>query len=150
MSTTTNAQICYGVVFEADCEFPWGNDIELWWRNLLGFRHSFEIYDESGKYINGVQPGVEIFTAYHAEQMEFNKAHPLPVELIFHCSCEYTMYILAVKGTTKTARRGYAVEFDPMALAVTDEQKAVLMEFCEKYGLSFVAGPAWFLTSWWC
>lgn len=54
MSTSTDGQICFGVVFEEDYEFPWDdeNNFEKWWQTVNGFKPSFEIYDDKGEYLN--------------------------------------------------------------------------------------------------
>lgn len=154
MGVSTDGQICYGVLFDEDYEFPWivdgDNDVDTWWRNKHGFTHSFELYDSEGNYLNGVNPSKEQISAYYAEERSFDAANPLPVEVVNYCSCDFPMYILAVPSSTKSARRGYPEEFDPAKLTVTEQEKADLLKFCEENGLAFVKGPAWFLSSLWC
>lgn len=73
-----------------------------------------------------------------------------PIVLEYHCSYEYPMYIIALKGTTRTAFRG-----DPVALPsdFTDliSEKAVTkaQEFCEEYELPAFDNPSWLLYSMW-
>lgn len=42
---------------------PWDDDIKFWWGKENGFKHSFEIYDGSGNYLNGVEPEREKISA---------------------------------------------------------------------------------------
>jgi len=78
MGTTTNGVICYGIQFDEDTEFPWNDkeyegenydgDIDRWWLyDVLGFKHSFEIYGDDGNYIDGKEPSTEDYLAYAAE-----------------------------------------------------------------------------------
>ena len=156
MGASTDGQICYGIVSEEGIEFPWDTeqfegDIDEWWiRDVLGFRHSFEIYDRDGEYIGGEQPPQEKISRYHEEKRVFKENNPkLPVELVNYCSGEYPMYILAIPETCNSARRGYPTEFDPASMVVTDEQKQSLINICNAYGIEFENEPAWYLSSYW-
>lgn len=148
MGQSTNAEISFGIAFEEDYEFPWsGEDIGDWWRNQSGFKHSFEIYNDEGNYIDGKEPSAEVVSRYLAEQWEFDKLHPLPVELVNYCSGDYPMYIISVPQVGRLARRGYPVTFQPSDLVVTDEQVKTLIEFCKNAGLE--GEPSWYLSSYW-
>lgn len=68
------------------------------------------------------------------------------VEVVFHCSCEYEMYFIAVKGTEQVAYRGDPirthrevgkVEFDKWFSFMTD------------YNID-VENRGWYLMSMWC
>jgi hypothetical protein len=155
MGQSTNGQICFGVVFEGDYEFPWDDelhtgDLEEWWLREAGFKPKHPIHDETGNWIGGVKPTDAQYNLYFSEKREFKKAHPLPVEEVNYCSGECPMYILAVPSSLKSASRGYPKEFDPAALKVTEEEKAALIKFCEKYGLEPESPePTWLLSSYW-
>ena len=138
MSTSTNGQICYGIAFEQDAEFPWDErgDIEDWWvYDVLGFKHSFELFDDNGNYINGVKPSEERPGEYFDERQEFWKNKPLPVEIVNYCSCDRPVYILAVPGTMFNNYRGDAVQFEPKLLRVDTEKKEAFLDFCRKHGI---------------
>lgn len=154
MGVSTNGQICYGVAFDEDYEFPWNKehdgDIDAWWLyGVLGFKHSFELFDAAGNYLNGREPSREESSRYFAESREFVASRPLPVELLNYCSGDCPMYALAVPGTVLTARRGYPAEFDPAALTVTDDGREALRKFCIDYGIELPQEPTWLLTSYW-
>lgn len=59
---------------------------------------------------------------------------PFPLEMVLHCSYEYSMYFLAVKGTVHTARRGYPTFIEKLPV-VHDGQRQALIMFAEKHGL---------------
>jgi len=160
MGTTTNGVICYGIQFDEDTEFPWDDkeyegenydgDIDRWWLyDVLGFKHSFEIYGDDGNYIDGKEPSTEDYLAYAAESRTVTDANPLPVELVNYCSANVPMYILAVPSTIKRALRGYPTWFDPVDLTVTDDEKAQLLAFCNTHGIVTLAEPQWWLSSYW-
>jgi hypothetical protein len=154
MTTSTNGQICYGIVFDEGHEFPWDaeheGDIDDWW--LYGvhkFKHSFELYDEAGDNLNGVEPSREEVSRYFDESRAFTADHPLPVALVDYCSNECSMYILAVPRTIMFARRGYPATFEPSALTVTDEEREALLAFCADHFIEVPADPQWLLSSYW-
>ena len=69
-----------------------------------------------------------------------------PVDLITHCSGDYPMYFLAVRGTEMTAHRG-----DPTAVtieAVAPEKIQAMRELCEKHGIEWKE-PGWHIFSMW-
>jgi hypothetical protein len=141
MTTSTDGQICFGVLFEEGYEFPWDEDpwngnSEAWWRDVNGYKPPFEMYNADGDYLGGVRPSQEKIDAYYAHRREWNKAHaPLPVEEVNVCSGDYPIYILAVPGTVKTAGRGYPVE-----IGVTD--LAVKIDAADAFA-------TWYLSSFW-
>lgn len=71
-----------------------------------------------------------------------------PVELVQHCSYEYPMYILAVRGTESTARRGYAAEIDVASMQIDNVKILQLKNFCEQYNIEWQE-PKWLLCSMW-
>lgn len=154
MTVSTNGQIAYGIVFDEGYEFPWSaeeseDDIQDWWRRVNGFKQSFELFDAEGNFINGVEDKTKT-SAYFDEQREFDKARPLPVELVNYCSCDCPMYMLAVPNVGETARRGYPEKFKPEALSVSPKQHQALMDFIKKYIPECDEEPGWYLTSLWC
>jgi hypothetical protein len=154
MGTSTDGQLCFGISFEEDFEFPWkteedNNDIDAWWLIVSGFKASFSPYDSSGNYKDSIIVGDPRINAYHTEVREWNEENPLPVELVYHCSYDYPMFILAVKGTMTSASRGYPCEINPDELKVSDEKIAELKGFCEKYNIETDDEPKWWLSSLW-
>lgn len=74
-----------------------------------------------------------------------------PVEIVMHCSYDYPMYILALKGTHLFASRGTPkkVNFERLNSLVTEEKLAEARKFCAEYGLPEFYGADWLLFSMW-
>jgi len=65
---------------------------------------------------------------------------------VTHCSYDYPMHFLALRGTKTRAARGY-----PQAVtaeAPSPEQIAAMRQFCEQYGIEWHE-PAWHIFSLW-
>jgi len=148
VSISSDGQICYGLSFDEDTEFPWGEqEVDEWWREEHNFVPSTKIYDAEGQYIGGERPSKEVMEAYYAEQRAWDAAHPVPVERVLHCSYDYPMVILAVPGTFKNASRGYPEAIDQFALTITDAQREALLSFCREYEIEIPGEPKWWLSS---
>ena len=84
MGVSTNAQLCFGVLFDEDTEFPWdtedyAGDIEEWWlTEVCGYQPSVALFDAQGEYLAGRRPSEEALSHYFAEKRAFAKAHPVP------------------------------------------------------------------------
>ena len=146
MGVSTDGQICFGVLFEEGYEFPWDceeydYDIDVWWDEMNGFNPPFPFNSSLSE---------EEQQKYFEYRRNFKKQHPLPVDTVNYCSCDYPMYILAIPKTWFIANRGYPVKFNPKELEVSQNEINNLLDFCEKYGLKFIDGPVWFLSSNWC
>lgn len=154
MTVSTDALLCYGIAFGEDTVFPWQTgdpDWEIldWWRDLLGFRHSFEMFDEEGAWIGGKEWPQERQDAYFNEVRTFDLEHPtLPVEVVMHCSYNHSMFILAVPGSLRRATRGDPTEIDLEKLFVMPDKVDPLVAFCNAHGIE-VSQPRWWLASMW-
>lgn len=152
MGTSTNGQICYGIPFEEEFEFPWGEkDLKDWWlTNVLDYKPPFQLYDEHGNHINGHEPSREQVDEYYRHRREFLAEHPLPVELVNFCSNDYPMWIIAVPSSILKACRGDPTEFYPNKLNITEAQDARLIAFCNQHNIE-TGGlqPQWLLSSYW-
>lgn len=148
MGVSTNGNICYGILFEEDTEFPWGErEFESWWREVNGFE---SMYDEDGEYKAGHEPTPEERTAYWEYEDKFDAAHPLPFALVNAQSMSYPVYILALASTVLTARRGHPVEIgEHLRLTASVQGHHDLVAFCDKYDISYPALPTWYLSSFW-
>lgn len=155
MSTSTDGQICYGVVFEEDYEFPWDDevyngDFDEWWLVESGWRWNKENpYTPDGEYASGFSKDDPRIDEYYDSRNAWKDAHPAPVELVNYQSGECPAYILAIPSSVLIAHRGYAEVFRPSELVAKDDEAEKLMEFCSKYGLEFEEGPCWLLSSYW-
>jgi hypothetical protein len=152
MGVSTDAILCYGISYEEGYEFPWektDGDAEDWYyKTILKWTPSVEIWDEDGDYLNGVRPSSEIISRYYKEWNEFKKNNPMPFEVTRHCSGDYPMYILAVRGTVMTASRGY-----PRTIYVSDMNAEMypvdeMLKFLSEHDIE-VSDPKWILASYW-
>ncbi|HEY5851270.1 MAG TPA: hypothetical protein VIT62_10960 [Lysobacter sp.] len=69
-----------------------------------------------------------------------------PVDLVAHCSGDYPMYFLAVRGTESTALRG-----TPQRVQLTPPSEAAIIcmrEFCAEHGIEW-REPDWHIFSMW-
>lgn len=155
MGQSTDGQICYGILFEEDYEFPWdlepyNGDYDEWWTyGIQGFKHSFELFDENGEWLNGIEPSEDIKDSYYKEEWDFKKSHPkLPITLWNVCSADYPQYIMSV-GKGLSASRGYPEELNLSEFIVTEEQTKQLIDFCNEYGIEIKNKPNWYLSSYW-
>lgn len=150
MGTSTDGQICFGVMFEEDYEFPWSQDddseIEEWWRKENNYEPPFEAWTEEGERIDGITDAQ--VSEYFAHQREWEKNNPIPIVEVNYCSGEYPMIILAAPSSQMSARRGYPIEFDPKDLLVDEQEEQALKDFCAKYDLENT-GAKWWLSSYW-
>ena len=71
----------------------------------------------------------------------------IPIEIVDHCSCDYPLYIIGIKGYVHTAHRGYPETISTLEVLSEDLEKAQV--FCEAYKIPF-QNPQWFLASMWC
>jgi len=154
MGTSTDGQLCFGVSFPEEHEFPWGEfEVEEWWfEKILGYKHPFEIYDDTGNYIDGVAPDEDLSNEYYAHYSNFRDANPMPVEVVMHCSYNYPMIIIAAKESLHCNSRGYPEVINTETLVVTDESRQAVADFCKKYceiTSDVDLEPKWYLTSMW-
>ncbi len=158
MTQSTDGEISFGILFPEGYEFPWGNDkyegdIREWWLDVNDYEPLFRLYNEQGGFPNGERPASKRINAYYAHEREFEKLHPLPIELVNVCSNNHPIFIVALAGIGDRASRGYPECFNPSDLNVTDEDIAAIVEFCKTYLQSDEMGPLlipqWYLSSYW-
>ena len=162
MGISSDGQICYGIAFDEDYQFPWleerntdngiWKDHEDWWLfGVCGYKPPFELYEENGAYLNNIEPSKEQKQEYHQHHCDFRSKHPMPVEILMHCSYSYPMYIIAAIGTLKSNCRGFVTEIKPLEITIV--QHNAVVNFCEEYcqptdGSVFPKmKPAWLLSS---
>lgn len=136
MGVSTNGQICYGFLL-TEQSVPWDleeydHEFEFWWLKITGFDTPHEDYS--------------------AEWFEARKEHiertQMP-DLVNACSNDYPLYILALRGTTSIARRGY-----PSRIAPFPEISRGAIEHLRKvisdHNLELEEPePGWWLSSYW-
>jgi len=140
MSQSTDAILVFGIDYGGEPNFPWRDednedlDLETWWAKLNGLSEPEVEFSEKTK---------PLFHEYWEKKTELFKA--CPIEELTHCSGEYPMYILAVKGTEKKASRGYPeynVSLEPV-------DSFTLIKFCQDHNISMPSKPSWILCSDW-
>jgi len=140
MSISTDGQLSFGIALEEDIELPWNNenenDIDDWWvYNVLKFKHS--VSDRT-------------VSEYFDEKFKFLKKNPLPIKLVYHCSYDSPMFILAVIDKSFEASRGYPKEIKPENLTISQEEISILNNFVEKFNIEIGEEiPRWWLSSIW-
>jgi hypothetical protein len=154
MSVSTDGQICFGILFEEDFEFPWSqeeyfHDIEQWWlEEILQYKPPFKLYEDGG-YIGGIKPQQEKIDEYYEHQNNFEKKNPLPVSLVNYCSRDFPIYILAVPSSVVGCCRGFPTKFKLEDLVVTEEEINKLVQFCKDHNIEYESSPQWYLSSYW-
>ena len=153
MGISKRAYICYGVIPSNIVDLPWsaepyGYEIDTWWLfEVLGFRHSFEIYDENYEFIGGIRPPQATIDAYFQEEYDFRKHNPgLPVEIVEYGFGSNPSFILAVPFSVRVAHKCTPQQFDPRLLKVTEYEQQALISFCKQYNITFYEGPRWWLS----
>lgn len=135
MGQSTDALIAFGVDHGEDANFPWGDDIEVWWAKRNGIEEPTSPYEENK----------EAYRVYWREKHESMKT--CPVELVRHCSQECPMWILAVPGTLRRANRGYPQNIGSSHM-VDEDKRVAFVRFCNEHKIS-LEGIGWLLFSDW-
>lgn len=137
MGVSTDAHICYGILFEEGFEFPWEQDqddsLEDWWLEINGYKPPFELFDEHGNYLDGKEPTIEKSQEFYDHEVRFLRTHKIPINLVNCCSGNYPIYIVAIPSTVLKANRGYPISFDIDKLVFSMTEKQALIDFCVSY-----------------
>jgi hypothetical protein len=133
--------LCYGFVlageeeerpsFMPEDDEDW--DFEEWIAELEGVKYP-------GPYTDENKPK---FPAYWEAKDEANKR--VGISLVYYCSWEYPMFILAIKESEHKVARGYTESLGQAIEAPTEWRKR-LKEFCERTSTEFKE-PEWLLSS---
>jgi hypothetical protein len=148
MGQSTNALLYYGFTF-ADPEDgeppPWADfededgevDEEDWLCARLGGPTPPEV-----EYSEETSP---LYLKYWDAKRGFIEA--LPIAIGIHCSCNYPMHFICIKGTLTTAYRGGPKQLDDLGEDRT--WAATLFDYCNRLGIE-PEQPSWELASLWC
>ena len=142
MGQSTNAIIAYG--FDLGEELPQSlqiareEDSDFEWESFLIADYGIEVPTW--------QPGQ--YEAY--SEARKTALTQVPVDVIEHCSGDYPMYFLAVRGTDITARRGYPERLPPRRPHdfVSQAQIDALYAFCKRHDIEWQE-PGWHIFSMW-
>lgn len=143
MGISTDGQICFGIKFEEEFEFPWDaseydGDINYWWRMANGGPPN--PYDKEDELKSGMTPE-EVDKEWEYCYV-WQKQNPCPIELVDYCGSNCPMYILTTSFIS--CSRGFPKSFEPQELV---SSKKELIDFCEKWGIEIVDEPRWWLSS---
>lgn len=157
MGVSTDGQICYGVIFPEEFQFPWGDtekdNIDTWWiEKVHKYKPPFQLYDEKGAEIGN--PTKERSDEWWEHRRVFEKAHPLPVTLVNCCSLSHPKYILACPSSIMISNRGYPQPFLRSGLQAEPREIMALGKFLEEHlKVPLDEGnsptPQWYLSSYW-
>jgi len=153
MGQSTDGIICYGVYTGEDHPIPgaekFDDDVEDWWKDRLGYKPPFEMFDEDGMWIGGKKWPDEKCREYYDHKYAWEKAHPMPFEMVNVCSYDCPMWIICVPGTKTVANRGYPVEINQSILSLMDHLVALeqFNDFLKEVGIN--EEPRWYLGSFW-
>lgn len=143
MSTSTNAILAFGFNLT-------GEDEDI--KEIFGVDEEEEfdfeewLLEEAGVIYPAGHAGIDSpeYVAYSSASKAAIAA--CPVELVMHCSAEYPMHFLAVRGTVKMAHRGY-----PQAITTwMPEQERIdaARAFCDELGIEWQESQ-WHIFSFW-
>ena len=134
MGQSTDAILFYGILFEEEGEPP-----------AFIADAGFDYFDD---YVES-QSGLPLY-GQEGHSFDDHRAYKesLPVEMIHHCSSEYEMYGLAVKGCSFLAKRGYPVTLDNGLPEVSDGKRQAFLKWLSDRGIAY-DDPKWILCSYW-
>lgn len=155
MGTSTNAILCYGFCLEDE-----NGESEDFTPSFLVDGEDSVDFEEFLLKLAGLQAPYESFNAerfgsdpdykkkwsdYFAKKREVKGR--FGVDLVYHCSGEYPMYILAVSDSVKCARKGNPIELG-QSVTKQEEWANLLRGFCERANIEFKE-PQFILCSYW-
>lgn len=145
MGVSTDAILAYGIDLDEDWtdKVPWSYEdgMDYW----LYKRYDLNLKYETREEYEAIPE--EMKKEIWARQREFLKA--CPVEDIYHCSLDYPMVVLAIRGTRTTASRGYPKVIEKLR---TPGQFAIdrFLRTLEEWGVDTGGEhPRWLLFSMW-
>lgn len=125
MGQSTDAILVFGIQLKEEDQTP----------EFLG---DFDDFDEYVDNLNGLS-GADYKVRKDARES-------CPADMTMHCSLDYTMYVLSVRGTETVASRGYPKEIKTLDVSAT--QIEAFKEWCAARGIES-AEPKWLLCSMW-
>lgn len=129
--------------------FPIGEEDENPLPNLLGDGEDFEDFEDFIADEAGIGQWSDYFTDEQSSHYLAKKCEVVaacPVDLVRHCSYEYPMYFLAVRGTDRSASRGSPEEISLESMAVAPEKIEAAKQWCVEHNIEWQE-PKWYLAS---
>lgn len=139
MGISSDGIFCFGICINED-------EVEKLFNNIF---EGISSYEEDG------DPDLDELIAkeanikrtsddYYSKVSEARQSYP--VDLIYHCSYDYQMYILAVPGTYVNASRGYPEEIDIEKLTPSFENIQRFKQWFIDKKIEYTK-PSWILAS---
>lgn len=157
MGVSTDAILCYGVCLEEGVEFPWNgeefeSDFEKWYAKI-----ECGLNPPTGSYDDNKDAYIAYWNKVDELKGEGKIPAKIPFEIVYHCSSECIMTILAIRGTEKRAWRGSPVVINSNDIFsdLHNYWSDQIIEFCRKYNIpmDFPEGEPeraeWLLCSYW-
>ena len=135
MGQSTDAILCYGIPLEFEDQ-PYSD---------LPFSEGFEDEEEFDDFV--LRDRLSLVDPHFPYKDTSEILNACPFELVRHCSCDYPMYIFALKDLTIHAHRGYLKQFDTLPVP-NAEGLRILEMYARHFG--FYQKPQWILCSDWC
>jgi hypothetical protein len=134
MGTSTDAILIYGIPLHEydECgfeELPFAEDGCEEFEDVIARRSGAAEYPEAG-WIEQKHAAVDAS----------------PLCLVTHCSLDVPMWILGIKSTEVTARRGYPIEIQTLD-TFDDAEEQALLAFASEFNIE--GTPGWYLCSLW-
>lgn len=148
MGVTTDAILCFGVDMGESPGFPWmqeDNEFDEWMANRIGIYYPFKGNDKEWNDWYSIKENKEAMSLYWNIKRDLENG--CPVQIVYHCSAEYSEYILAVRGTVTKANRGY-----PEKITHLEVDRVKINEYMttlKEWGIELPEQPEWLLASYW-
>ena len=133
MGVSTDAIICFGI----ECGDPDEQEEPA-------FLDGFEDFDD---YLDSLSDLPQWGEEGHSFEEQRAAREKCPADMVMHCSYEYPMYILTVRGTETKASRGYPAELDAAFPEVSEDKIQAFKEWAAERGIE--GEPKWLLCSMW-
>lgn len=100
-----HAILCFGVRYPKGYEFPWdkpserknGKFYDHWWAfSVLRYKPEVELFDDSGNWINGVEPSKDVKEKYFNDLEKFLEENPPPFRPVNPFGCRTEGTVLAI------------------------------------------------------
>ena len=159
MGVSTDGILCYGICLP--------EEEELTWLKAKGEEEDKGEKDEEGEYEEGETLDFEDFivkleglkeptTDYNTDEKGWRKywdakerlQDKVGIDLVYHCSSDYPMHILAIRESVHNASRGNPEKLGKEIKGQPKEWDARLKAFCKRVGIEY-EDPEWILCSDW-
>lgn len=172
MGQSTDAILAFGVDLGEDGVFPEGSvrdedypELGAYLARRAGYTSPFDDIPHEINYGYGPEAEAKLdewkrslprdFDEWYDEWYDAAKRfeEEAPIEIVRHCSYECSMYVVALRGTVTTARRGYPErltgDLGDSIKVPRVEQIYEAQRFCEENDLLAFDDPGWLLFSMW-